>query len=251
MPYNKITNISKIINIAEILKDKPVGTKLYDYLCNRKVELESIDILDGETIIWYRSSDDIANYSYSELGTIRGHLDGLQILLPSKSMRDWSKFAWKKGDVLVCKEPFTTVLFAGFANEEYTEINTAYSYEGDTKEYYRENIYPTEGFFKVGEGDKLRFIAYLEKEYKGKLNLNTLEIEDIKPKWTPKPFDKCVWKEDSYHIWQADFVAFINSYGVTPIRGVHIIKDKKIQVLPYNEETAKLIGTTKSLEDLK
>lgn len=40
------------VNIAEILKDKPQGTKLYDWLHNIDVELDTISTTDTETVVW-------------------------------------------------------------------------------------------------------------------------------------------------------------------------------------------------------
>ena len=40
------------LNIAEILKDKPQGTKLYDLLYNIEVELDKISTTDTETVVW-------------------------------------------------------------------------------------------------------------------------------------------------------------------------------------------------------
>ena len=96
--------MEKEINIAEILKDKPQGTKLYDWLYNIDIELDTISTTDTETVVWCTNKTDnntICHRAYSEFGTVRGCPDGLQILLPSKEMRDWHKFAWKKGDILV------------------------------------------------------------------------------------------------------------------------------------------------------
>ena len=39
------------ISIAEILKDKPQGTKLYDLLYNVDVELDTISTTDTETVV--------------------------------------------------------------------------------------------------------------------------------------------------------------------------------------------------------
>lgn len=100
------------INIAEILKDKPQGTKLYDWLYNRDVELDTISTTDTETVVWCTNETDnntTCHRGYSEFGTVRGCPDGLQILFPSKSMQDWSKFAWKKGDVLVSNDGEETI----------------------------------------------------------------------------------------------------------------------------------------------
>ena len=91
------------INIAEILKNKPQGTKLYDWLHNIDVELDTISTTDTETVVWCTNetnNNTTCHRGYSEFGTERGYPDGLQILFPSKEMRDWAKFSWKKGDVL-------------------------------------------------------------------------------------------------------------------------------------------------------
>ena len=91
------------LNIAAILKDKPQGTKLYNLLYNINVELDTIVTTGTKTIVWCTDkfgNTDVCHRFYSEFGTIEGYPDGLQILFPSKEMRNWSKFAWKRGDAL-------------------------------------------------------------------------------------------------------------------------------------------------------
>lgn len=39
------------LNIAAILKDKPQGTKLYDWLYNIDIELDTISTTDTETVV--------------------------------------------------------------------------------------------------------------------------------------------------------------------------------------------------------
>ena len=126
------------INIAAILKDKPQGTKLYDLLYNIDVELDTISTTDTETVVWCTNETDnntTCHRGYSEFGTVRGGLDGLQILLPSKKMRDWRKFDWKKGDVLVNSSGFK-LFFDRWANDDYTRffgkvnlLEDSFSYE--------------------------------------------------------------------------------------------------------------------------
>lgn len=126
------------INIAEILKDKPQGTKLYDLLYNIDVELDTISTTDTETVVWCTNETDnntTCHRGYSEFGTVRGCSDGLQILLPSKEMRDWRKFDWKKGDVLVNSSGFK-LFFDRWANDDYTRffgkvnfLEDSFSYE--------------------------------------------------------------------------------------------------------------------------
>lgn len=62
-----------------------------------------------------------------------------------------------------------------------------------------------------------------------------------------KPFDKViVRRKDNYNIWQANIFSHIVEKGYYAcIMGVWS------DILPYNEETAKLIETTKSLEDIR
>lgn len=126
------------INIAEILKDKPQGTKLYNLLYNIDVELDTIVNTGTKTIVWCTDKiddNDVCHRFYSEFGTIEGYPDGLQILLPSKEMRDWSKFAWKRGDVLLNSSGFK-LFFDRWANDDYTRffgkvnlLEDSFSYE--------------------------------------------------------------------------------------------------------------------------
>lgn len=62
------------INIEDILKDKPKGTKLYDLLYNVDVELDTISNTDTETVVWCTNETDnntTCHRGYSEFGTVR------------------------------------------------------------------------------------------------------------------------------------------------------------------------------------
>ena len=114
------------LNIAAILKDKPQGTKLYDLLYNVDVELDTISTTDTETVVWCTNETDnntTCHRGYSEFGTIRGCPDGLQILLPSKEMRDWAKFSWEKGDVLL-NDDGKFCIFESFAHSSYSTFKS-------------------------------------------------------------------------------------------------------------------------------
>lgn len=163
------------INIAAILKDKPQGTKLYDLLYNIDVELDTISTTDTETVVWCTNETDnntTCHRGYSEFGTVRGCSDGLRILLPSKEMRDWSKFDWKKGDVLSCGVD-NLCIFEKWANEEYTEF-----YAKFVTPNYSGNTFKTEKWSKeTNEAVIKQYISNIEEFKGGKLNLATLEIE--------------------------------------------------------------------------
>lgn len=175
------------INIAAILKDKPQGTKLYDWLHNIDVELDTISTTDTETVVWCTNetnNNTTCHRGYSEFGTERGYPDGLQILFPSKEMRDWSKFAWKKGDVLVSKHGTKEVIFDGFDDDYYVTFKGKHAletiegeseYKGESDDGY--NYFYTENYYLESEDAAQTYINTLEKILGGKLNRETLEIE--------------------------------------------------------------------------
>lgn len=172
------------INVAAILKDKPQGTKLYDWLYNIDVELDTISTTDTETVVWCTNETDnntTCHRGYSEFGTVRGCTDGLQILLPSKEMRDWGQFAWKKGDVLVNKDGNVHIIFDGFEDDTYKNFhgkNYLWEEGGSIVNFEEdENYMQTSDFNKANKEDAQEYIHKIEKELGGKLNRETLEIE--------------------------------------------------------------------------
>lgn len=177
------------INIAEILKDKPQGIKLYNWLYNTNVELDTINTTDEETIIWCTKKKDINTttyFSFSKLGTMIECLDGLQILLPSREMRDWSKFAWKKGDVLVHKDGDVHIIFEGFADDTYCSFVGKYylwKENNNTEQFYEKERLLTSDFQKAGKDAAQTYINTIEKRLGGKLNRETLEVEKPQPEF--------------------------------------------------------------------
>lgn len=171
------------LNIAEILKNKPQGTKLYDGLYNVDVELDTISTTDTETVVWCTNETDnntTCHRGYSEFATVRGCTDGLQILFPSKEMRDWSKFAWKKGDVLVNKTKTIFIIFEGFEDDNYKTFKGKHCLTkvGNEIEYTNKvsNILVSL-FDKAKEDDAQTNIVTIGVKLGGKLNRETLEIE--------------------------------------------------------------------------
>ena len=169
------------INIAEILKCKPKGTKLYSplfgdvYLSSVKDSIINVEHHGGMTKFF----DNGRYYNYPE---------SEPLLFPSKEIQDWCKFAWKKGDVLVSKgRRILHVIFEGFNDDTYTTFKGKhylcdYSDKEDyDEEYY--NDYHKEVNERIIEFEKdnvnnaQTYINIIEKRLGGKLNLETLEIE--------------------------------------------------------------------------
>lgn len=231
-------------------------------------------------------------------------------------MRDWSKFAWKKGDVLSCGVD-NLCIFEKWANEEYTEF-----YAKFVTPNYSGNTFKTEKWSKeTNEAVIKQYISNIEEFKGGKLNLTTLEIEkqpefkdgdivvygksvaicrkiykhtlcfyislnemfgllfadevesseeyrfateeekqqlfdalakegkawdaekkqivDFKPNVELKPFDKVVVRDTECSTWCADFFSHIDvDYRYACVGATWSF------CIPYNEETAHLLGTT-------
>ena len=324
------------INVAEILKDKPKGTKLYSDICCGECVLNEV----SENAIYVDMYNKERFWDFSVYGTIYAFPDGSVLLYPSKEMRDWRKFAWKKGDVLVSTDRNVHIIFEKFEDDAYTKFRGKYYLweEGDSMVSFEENEYymQTSDFNKANKEDAQEYIHKIEKRLGGKLNRKTLEVEKthpefkdgdiitfkdriiliysttmevsperteiyyhaclkegeltvneylmsygfgegwcssteeekkqlfsalakegkawdaekkeivvLKPKWTPKPFDRVITRNAADDVWTANFFSHMDSHGeyvtIACVGGY-------TYCLPYNEETAKLIGTTNNWE---
>lgn len=173
--------MEKEINIAKILKDKPKGTKLYSPIFG---EVKYDSVLLGDIKVLYSCTD---RHFY-----MNGKfcMNGECLLFPSKEMRDWHKFAWKKGDVLVSKHGTIKVIFDGFEDDTYTTFKGKYAlktveeeseYMGDSVDGYNE--FYTENYNKESDDAAQTYINTIEEMLDGKLNMETLEIEKSKPEF--------------------------------------------------------------------
>jgi hypothetical protein len=162
--------MEKELNISAILKDKPVGTKLWspifgDCKCSRLLDsgMRVFPIHNGFTSTEEKSFFKTGKYT----------LAGEVCLFPSKQMQDWSKFAWKEGDVLTDEERF--VVFKGFNTDDYTEFSASFEYKDGT---CRRNLWlVSNDFRKVSDNIAQEIIKKVEEHYGCKLNLETIEIE--------------------------------------------------------------------------
>lgn len=166
------------INIAKILKDKPRGTKLYSSACG-KCELKEAD--DKSFKVSFYSSK--SGFMIGGEGTFdkNGNLydDGECIVFPSKEMRNWRKFSWKKDDVLVSKDN-VYIIFEKFEDDTYTRFKGKHYLwkEYDEEDYNKEETKMLTSVFEKATDDVAQtYIKTIEEHLDGKLNLETLEIE--------------------------------------------------------------------------
>lgn len=178
--------MNETTNIPAILRGKPQGTKLHDLVRGTDVFLNNV--VDGcDKVCCTFVKNGSQKLHYSSKGTLVGFEDGMVILVPSKLMRDWSKFAWKKGDILVSKHGTTEVVFDCFDGDTYETFKGKHAlktiegeveYKGESDDGY--DFY-TENYYLESEDASLNYIHIIEKILGGKLNLKTLEIEKTQP----------------------------------------------------------------------
>lgn len=320
------------INVAEILKDKTKGTKLYADAFG-ELSLKFVNLSRDNGIYVKTKTFNCCSF-YSDGKYTK---DGEPILVPSKEMRDWSKFAWKKGDVLANNIKTIFIIFNEFEDDTYGTFKGKYCLiKISSEEEYtnEESNFSTSLFEKANDDEAKAYIKTIEERLGGKLNRETLEIEkqpefkdgdilyaekdeshtdaifiletvkgkighyaclilhpymvckyscggignkilryateeeklqlfdalakegkvwddekkaivDLKPKWTPKPFDRVVTRVDVNAIWTANIFSHVDQYGEYVAIGFVGVYP---YCIPYNEETAKLIGTTNNWE---
>ena len=162
------------IDIYEILKSMPKGTKLYSPMCGEVDFSYLSDNKEQAEAIWTEQKG--ADYTFNKFGQ---YTEGGECLLfPSKSMRDWTKFTWKKGDVLISNDGTEQVVFEEFVNEKYLYFNGKYLFESNVEGLIENVALFTSNFHKT---DSKEHIEFIENKLGGKLNLETLEIEKTQP----------------------------------------------------------------------
>ena len=320
------------INIAKILKNKQEGTKLWTDMFGSVTLYVVTDACDAFQVKHHNKEP-----WFDEDGKL--YKEGVLCIYPSKSMRDWSKFAWKKGDVLQNNDHNTQVIFDRFISDTYEMVRCKYWLKVDNgiERFVVETNVFTKDYFKVSEELSQCYINEIENRCGGKLNLETLEIEkqtefkdgdivvtdavpsmcyskcifilkgdlntgesransyvffninnnhisydvldtieinrnihlatdsekkqlfdaiekdgkawnaekkqivDLKPKWTPKTFDKVITRVHNKSIWTANIFSHIDQHEKYVTIGCI---SGYTYCLPYNDETAHLIGTT-------
>lgn len=235
----------KKINIANILRYCPMGTRLYSPLFGA-VELLSIgDDVDYKYPISVRTEEEGFKAEFTEEGYYIHNFSNAQCLLfPSSEMRDWSKF-FKRGDVVVSENVGMTVVFEGWATDDYRRFHTTIEHN-DEEEMWSHKLYEefsTKDFVKATDNQRAEFIEEAEVHFGGKYNHETLQVEPEKPKCSILAFDRVLVRDSDDSIWRAEFFS-------------HYLPNKNFpyvclgtayrQCIPYNEHTAHLLDTTDS-----
>lgn len=167
----------KDFDIYEILKGKTEGTSLYTPMCG-KVEFRYLQGNKEAAEAIITNTNNGAEYTFDKNGKYVE--EGEVLLFPSDKMRDWSKFAWKKGDVLVSEDGSVHIIFEKFTDDTYTIFAGKHYYAKSGIAPYYERVCSnaiTEVLTLETEDAAKTYIGFIEKRLGGKLNRETLEIE--------------------------------------------------------------------------
>lgn len=237
-----------MVNIAEILKKCPSGTKLYSPICGEcylywvvdGVKATGVNV-DGEIVVY---DNDRSKYSFYKDGT--QHSMGECLLFPSKENRDWSTFnnikRFKKGDFLkdsngnifICKEgvlmPLTYIgdsFCVLFNNGDCAIGDWLWK---DTVAYY------------ATEEEKQKLIAAIDE--KGYIwDDEKLELRKKEPEF--KPFDKVLVKDFDDSKW----IPALYGFKIEIPSPIHIVTGggKWKLCIPY-EGNEHLLGADENCE---
>ena len=173
------------LNIAEILKNKPRGTKLYSMIhgkCSSEAVTDEIFKINFCT-----SKFGLTQSGECTLIKFGNIYDGGEcIIFPSKEMRDWSKFQWEKGDVLISNDGDTEVIFDKWYDDTYTNFYGKHYLNSEDKNNikYSENLLcTTERYSLEDKNTAQTYINIIEKHLGGKLNFETLVVEKHQPEF--------------------------------------------------------------------
>lgn len=205
------------LNLVEILKDCPKGTKLYSTVLG-EVEFKDINDIIGPIIV---TTDTGNTECFTADGKMYNYYNCECLLFPSKEQRDWSKFKIKKpkfkiGDKIV---------------------NIPRKYIGPLG---------TQGIISKITNDKYIFTngSYIFISNQDSWEL----VHDKKPKFDPKTlqvFDKVLVRLTKDGVWHATFFSHYDKevkWGCYPF--VTTSSKSYSMCIPYNDKTKHLVGTS-------
>lgn len=210
--------MEKKINIAEILKDKPEGTKLWTDMFGSVMLYVVTDACDAFQVKHHNKEP-----WFDKDGKL--YKEGVLCIYPSKSMRDWEKFSWKKGDVLINSCGFQCI-FKEWASDDYTKFNGCYSNSRDG--YEDVSNAETAKFDKLDNNIAYGYVREIERKLGGILNLETLEIEKTQPEFKDGDIIKMAWNKYSAIVIFWEYSNFGKGFDS------HVFFNIKTKIIEYN-----------------
>ena len=244
------------LNLVEILKDCPKGTKLY-YTVYGEVEFDHI-VNSSKYPIVLKLKDREWYESLTSEGKLDIDHDGECLLFPSKEQRDWSKFNPKKdglvstcefndGDIVATNTGNWIGITTGGRVHSFIPTYCVLRNNSKVKLYFgRKEEWTFERLATEEEKQRL-FDAIKERGYKWNAETKILE-KLIKHRFDPKTlmaFDKVLVRLRKDCIWHATFFSHYDKevkWGCYPF--VTTGSRSYSECIPYNDETKHLLGTS-------
>lgn len=196
------------LNLVELLKDCPKGTKLYSPVCG-EVEFVAVAINNSDYPIITRDSDDIKQI-FTEKGYYVYSRFAECVLYPSREQRDWN--VWK----------------AKQKEEQQFQVG---DYVIDNRDNTLYHITELTSRDEVMIGS-LTMVSFFEISKK-----HLTKVDKFDPKWL-KPFDRVLVRDKNMFQWR---ISYFNSLEDTkPF--FNSINGTYYQCIPYNSETKHLVG---------
>ena len=190
------------MNIAKILERKPYGTKLWSPVFG-SLSLEEITVpcVSGSLIavrkqnVHYFTKEGKYNTGYED--------DGAETtLFPSKEMQDWSKFAWKKGDILEDAPDSLFpkfLMFERFLDDGYMKFEASRGITTSEK-LITHCFQDTLLYTKVEKESRVREVKEkIDELLRGKEAANSFDH-------MLQPFDKVLVRDDEQDYWKPNFL---------------------------------------------
>lgn len=234
--------MKKELNIAAILNEKPTETKLWSPMLGDCIYCYNNTYPEEIIIAFTDKNGEEKEWTFSYSGRTISAPDTAEVcLFPSKQMQDWSKFAWKKGDILVSNDSDCHIIFEGFSKDDYTKFGGKHWAGVSIKRYIScLDAQDTQDYHIEDDKNAAKtYINTVEEQLGGKLNLETLEIEK-QPEFKDGDI---VHISAGYIAEEAIFIAKVEAKGVLHSY-VYMSKDSMI---PLAKSSFRAFGCSDSL----
>lgn len=226
-----------MINLVNILKHCPEGTKLYSPIYG-EVVLDSVQSKSIYTLAKTNNGSTLV-VEFTPLGRLYYEFSNSEcVLFPSKDQRDWDKFRipTKKGDVIMFNGQVPCLVTGDYSQDKKKWVCGLLE-----DDFYTNIIHPSEW--------NANFYTFATKEIKAKLfkamdkagyTWNGETLKKKKPQF--KPFEKVLTRDSESEKWGCTFYSHIEPNGI-----FHYVTTSGMYAMciPF-EGNEHLVGTTKN-----
>ena len=228
-----------MINLVNILKHCPKGTKLYSPIFG-EVTLYSVNNRRID-VIATNCSDETTHIEFSRLGRlILGYSNAECVLFPSKDQRDWDKFRipTKKGDVIMFNGQVPCLVTGDYSRDKKNWV-CGLMEDGD---FCTNIIHPSEwnACFYTFATQEIKYELFKAMDKAG----YTWDGETLRKKQKSQfePFEKVLVRDSELDKWRCTFYSHFEPKGVYH----HItVSGAYGMCIPF-EGNEHLVGTTKN-----